>query len=121
MPLARSATSGFTRGFEDQAAWLACHGSRSAASEPMRVDWHAVGGTCRRVADEPDQEAGGSRLQGLGRVGIGETSRKKGHECMTVVVDHDRGRAVWCARGHGKAQLEAFVGELCVLSSRSER
>lgn len=112
VPWARSATSRFARSFEDQAAWLACHGSRSAASEPMRVDWHAAGGVCRRVADEPDQEAGGSRLQGLGRIGIDETSHKKGHKCMTVVVDHDRGRAAWRARGHGKAQLEAFIGEL---------
>lgn len=112
VPWARSATSRFTRSFEDQAAWLACHGSRSTASEPMRVDWRTVGGVCKRVADELDQEAGGSRLQGLRRIGIGETSHKKGHECMTVVVDHDRGCAVWCARGHGKAQLEAFIGEL---------
>lgn len=112
VPWARSATSRFTRSFEDQAAWLACHGSRSAASEPMRVDWRTAGGTCKRAADEPDQEAGGSRLQGLGRIGIGETSHKKGHKYMTVVVDHDRGCAVWCAKGHGKAQLEAFIGEL---------
>ena len=28
---------------------------------------------------------------------------------MTVVVDHDRGCAAWCARGHGKARLEAFM------------
>ena len=112
MPLARSATSRFARGFEDQAAWLACHGSGGAASELMRVDRHAVGGVCRRVAGEPDQEAGGSRLQGLRRIGIGETSHKKGRKCMTVVVDHDRGCAVWCAKGHGKARLEAFIGEL---------
>lgn len=112
VPWARSATSRFARSFEDQAAWLACHGSRGAASEPMRVDWRTAGGVCRRVADEPGQEAGGSRLQGLRRVGIGETSHKEGHECMTVVVDHDRGCAVWCARGRGKARLEAFVGEL---------
>ena len=112
VPLARSATSRFARSFEGQATWLACHGSRSAASEPMRVDWRTVGGVCERVADEPDQEAGGSRLQGLGRIGIGETSHKKGHECMTVVVDHDRGCAAWCAKGHGKARLEAFIGEL---------
>lgn len=112
VPWARSATSRFTRSFEDQAAWLACHSSRSAVSELMRVDWHTVGGICKRVADELDQEAGGSRLQGLRRIGIDETSYKKGHKYMTVVVDHDRGCAVWCAKGHGKAQLEAFIGEL---------
>lgn len=47
---ARSAASRFTRGFEDQVAWLACACSRSAVSELMRVDWHTVGGICARVA-----------------------------------------------------------------------
>lgn len=109
VPWARSAAGRFTRGFEDQVAWLACACSRSAVSELMRVDWHTVGGICARVAADLDARAGGSRLDGLRRIGIDETSYKKGHRYMTVVVDRDSGCAVWCARGHGRAQLEAFA------------
>lgn len=109
---ARSAASRFTRGFEDQVAWLACACSRSAVSELMRVDWHTVGGICARVAADLDVRAGGSRLDGLRRIGIDETSYKKGRRYMTVVVDHDSGCVVWCAKGHGRAQLEAFADEL---------
>lgn len=109
VPWARSAASRFTRGFEDQVAWLACACSRSAVSELMRVDWHAVGGICARVAADLDARAGGSGLDGLRRIGIDETSCKKGRRYMTVVVDHDSGCVVWCAKGHGGAQLEAFA------------
>ncbi|MCH3926900.1 MAG: transposase family protein [Atopobiaceae bacterium] len=41
--------SRFTREFEDQVAWLAVHCSMKAVSELMRIDWHTVGGICRRV------------------------------------------------------------------------
>lgn len=109
---ARSAASRFTRGFEDQVAWLACACSRSAVSELMRVDWHTVGGICARVAADLDARAGGSRLDGLRRIGIDETSYKKCRRYMAVVVDHDSGCVVWCAKGHGRAQLEAFADEL---------
>lgn len=112
VPWARSAASRFTRGFEDQVAWLACACSRSAVSELMRVDWHTVGGICARVAADLDARAGGSRLDGLRRIGIDETSYRKGRRYMTVVVDHDSGCVVWCAKGHGRAQLEAFADEL---------
>lgn len=107
VPRTRSAASRFTRGFEDQVAWLACACSRSAVSELMRVDWHTVGGICARVAADLDARAGGSRLDGLRRIGIDETSYKKGHRYMTVVVDHDSGCVVWCAKGHGRPTRSA--------------
>ncbi|WP_439098330.1 transposase, partial [Bifidobacterium catulorum] len=34
-------------------------------------------------------------------LGVDETSYRKGHKYMTVVVDHDRGRVVWMHQGHG--------------------
>lgn len=71
-----------------------------------------MGGICARVAADLDARAGVSRLDGLRRIGIDETSYKKGHRYMTVVVDHDSGCVVWCAKGHGRAQLEAFADEL---------
>ena len=67
----------------------------------MRIDWASVGGICRRVYDELDAEAG-DRFDGLVRIGIDETSYKKGHKYMTVVLDHDANRVVWCAKGQGR-------------------
>lgn len=109
VPWARCPASRFTRDFEDQVAWLACHCCRSAVAELMRIDWHTVGGICRRVAADLDARSGGSRLEGLRRIGIDETSYKKGHRYMTVIVDHDRGCVVWACKGHGRKQLDMFL------------
>ena len=109
VPWARSAASRFASAFEDQVAWLALHMCRSALAELMRVDWHTVGGICSRVEASLEEADGRGRLDGLRSIGIDETSYKRGHKYMTVVVDHDRGRVVWAARGHGKAQMNAFL------------
>ena len=100
--------SWFTRGFEDQVAWLMTHCNRTVVAQLMRIDWKTVGPVCRRVADDLEAARGGSRFDGLRRIGVDETSYKKGHKYMTVVVDHERNRVVWACEGHGKAQLNAF-------------
>ena len=68
--------SRFTQAFEDQAAWLVTHTSRSAVSELMRVAWRTVGGIITRVIREA--EAAVDRLSGLRRIGIDEISYRKG-------------------------------------------
>lgn len=103
--------SRFTCDFEDQVAWLCVHCSRSTVAQLMRIDWKSVGGICKRVYDRLDAEAG-NRFDGLVRIGVDETSYKKGRKYMTVVVDHDTGRVVWCAKGHGKAVLDSFFSLL---------
>lgn len=109
VPWARVASSRFTSAFEDWVAWLALHMCRSALSELARVDWHTVGGICARVEASLEAADGRGRLDGLRRIGVDETSYKKGQRYMTVVVDHDRGRVVWACRGHGKARLNEFL------------
>ncbi len=94
VPWARSASSRFTSAFEDEVAWLSLHMRGSALAQLAGIDWHSVGGICARVAASLESAAGGSRLDGLVRIGVDETSYKKGHKYMTVVVDHDRGRVV---------------------------
>src|SRR2546423_1701771 len=89
--------TGFTRSFEDTAAWLAVHTSQAAVAELLRVAWGSVGRILTRVAEEADQ--GIDRLEGLRRIGIDEISHRKGHRYLTVVVDHDTGRLVWAAPG----------------------
>ena len=111
VPWARP-NSRFTRSFEDQVAWLSCYCCRSVVSELMRIDWKTVGPICQRVHDALEREKGLSRYDGLRRIGIDETSYKKGYKYMTVIVDHDRCRVIWAAKGHGKAQLDAFFSLL---------
>lgn len=42
------------------------------------------------------------------RIGVDETSYKRGHRYLTVVVDHDRGCLVWAAAGWSKEVLRGF-------------
>jgi transposase len=60
--------SGFTRSFEDQAAWLAVHTSKSAVAELQRIAWRTVGRILTRVAAE--QRSKVDLLAGLRRIGI---------------------------------------------------
>ena len=104
--------SRFTRDFEDWVAWLAAHCDMSTVSVLARVEWHTVGSVCRRVRDDLEASRGGSRFDGLRRIGIDETSYKKGHKYITVVVDHDRGCLVWAHEGTGREVLSVFLDEL---------
>lgn len=104
--------SRFTRDFEDWAACLAVKCCMSAASRIARVEWHSVGGICRRVCDEIEAQRGSAGVDGLRRIGIDETSYKKGHRYLTVVVDHDRGCLVWAHEGYGREVLPLFLDGL---------
>jgi transposase len=109
VPWARHAV-GHTRDFDDQAAWLAVHVSKSAVVELMRVAWRTVGAILARVS--ADIDAGVDRLAGLRRIGIDEISYKRGRRYLTIVVDHDRGRLVWAAPGRDDATVERFFDAL---------
>ena len=52
------------------------------------------------------------RLNGLVNIGIDETSYRKGHKYITIVVNHDTNTVVWVADGHGKSVLEQFYKSL---------
>jgi len=43
-----------------------------------------------------------SPFGGLTSIGVDETSYRKGHTCITVVVDHERHRAIWAHDGYGR-------------------
>ena len=102
--------AGFTRDFEDQAAWLATQASQSAIRQLMRIAWVTVGRIIARVVAE--RGAGVDALEGLSRIGIDEISHLKGHNYLTVVVDHDSGRLVWVKAGRSKKTVEASFDDL---------
>ena len=102
----------FTRDFEDWVACLAVRCTASAVAELARIEWHTVGGICARVYADLEAARGRGRFDGVRRIGIDETSYKKGHKYLTVVVDHDRGCLIWAHEGCGKAVLSLFLDEL---------
>lgn len=110
VPWARNG-SWFTYDFEDQVAWLSIHACRSVVSNLMRIDWKSVGAICGRVACDLESSRE-PPFDDLKRIGIDETSYKKGHKYLTIIVDHDKSRVVWAAKGYGKDQLDAFFCKL---------
>lgn len=110
VPWARHA-SRFTYDFEQAVAWLTLQCSKQAVSELMRIAWNSVGPIVSRVRKDLDLTPE-SRYDNLERIGIDETSYRKGHKYMTVVVNHDNGKVVWVAQGHGKEVLTKFFEQL---------
>jgi transposase len=99
-----------SRAFEDQAAWLAVHCSKTAVAQLLRIAWRTVGGICERVAGEAQRDV--DLLAGLRRIGIEEISHRKAQRYLTVVVDHDTGRLVWAAARRDRKTVERFLDEL---------
>ena len=99
-----------TAAFEDTAAWLVTHTSKTTVGELLRIAWRSVGSIITRVVAEG--RAARDPFDGLRRIGIDEISYKKGHRYLMVVVDHDTGRLVWAAPGHDKATLAGFFDAL---------
>jgi transposase len=99
-----------TRAFEQLAAWCAVEMSSSAAATLLRCSWRTIGAMVARV--EADLRAGADRLDGLARIGVDEVSYRRGFKYLTVVVDHDRRRLVWAARGASAATLDGFFDAL---------
>ena len=101
----------FTKSFEYTAAWMTEQTSKSAVSQYMRVTWDTVGRIISRVRNkiEPDPHR---RLDHLEQIGIDETSYRKGHRYITVVVNHANNNVVWVHKGFGKTVLTEFMKSL---------
>ncbi len=103
--------SNFTKGFDYTVTWMGKYLSRSAISKYMRIDWRTVGRCIARVHEdiEPDVNC---RLDGVAKIGIDETSYRKGHSYVTVVLNHETNAVIWAAKGHGKSVLQKFCEQL---------
>ena len=102
--------SGFTRAFEDRQAWLATNASGSVVGQSMRVAWRTVGRILTRAVE--DANASVDLLASVRRIGIDETSYRRGHRYLLVVVCHDTGRLLWAAEGRSQATLHTFFDAL---------
>ena len=99
--------SRFTYNFEEIVAWLTLHLPRTAVAEYMRISWNTVGPILTRIEKELSAKSE-NKFDNLVRIGIDETSFKKGHKYITVVVNHDTGSVVWVGEGHSEDTLSKF-------------
>jgi len=102
--------SRFTKSFEDIAVWLSLHLSRKAIAEYLRISWDTVGPMITRV--ERELSANQNRFDNLVNIAIDETSYKKGHKYITLILNHDTNAVVWAGKGYGKEVLESFFVQL---------
>jgi transposase len=102
--------AGHTYAFDDTAAWLVTHCSKSAVRELLRIAWRTVGSIVTRVV--ADAETATDRFASLRRIGVDEISYKRGHKYLTVVVDHDTGVLLWAHPGRDQETLEKFFDRL---------
>lgn len=102
--------SRFTTAFEDQAAWLAVRTDKSTLSSLLGIAWRTVGRILERVAKSMEKVR--EPLRDVTRIGIDEVSYRKGHQYLTIVVDHDSGRLLFAAPKKEAATLQRFFDEL---------
>lgn len=93
--------------FEQMVAWHATNSSKTVVAQLMRISWNSIGPIISRIKDALDPDPT-KRFENLKRIGVDETSYRKGHKYMTVVVDHDTGKVIWVSKGHGKSVLTKF-------------
>lgn len=111
IPWARRNTC-FSKIFEDWVACLTLNCSISAVASYARIEWHSVGNICKRVYDDLLASNSINLYGGLKRIGIDETSYKKGHKYITVIVNHDTSSLVWAHEGKGEDVLKLFFAQL---------
>ncbi|WP_287544733.1 transposase [Bifidobacterium sp.] len=103
--------SRFTKDFEAECAWLMGVANQKTVSGFLHVAWRTAGDIARRVADRL-RTAMPSPFDGLTVIGVDETSHRKGHTYITVVVDHERHRVVWAHDGYGRDVFDLFFQQL---------
>ena len=103
--------SSFTKDFDLTATYLAMNINKSVAAKYMRCDWKTIMRCISRTRLylEPNLK---ERYEGLVNIGIDETSYRKGHKYVTVVVNHDTNTVVWVGLGHSTQTLSEFFETL---------
>lgn len=101
--------SRFSRPFEEMTAFLAQTTDKTAVARLLGISWATVGNIIERVVPEKLDPA---RLEELRRIGVDEFGYLNRQRYITIVVDHDKGRVVWAAKGKGADTLDAFFAEV---------
>jgi transposase len=99
--------SRFTYSFEQLIAYRTMNNSMTEVSDHYRISWNTVGPVASRVFEDIKKNLP-NELDSLEKIGIDETSYKKGHKYITIVVNHETATVIWVGEGHGKAVLTEF-------------
>ena len=94
-------------------AWLAVRCTASAVSELARVEWHSVGGVCRRVYAELEAARGASRFDR--RCAASASTRRRTRRATSTSRWSSTTTAsclIWAHEGTGKDVLNLFLDEL---------
>jgi len=105
--------SDYTYDFETAVTWLTLHTTAQDVADYYRIKWHTVGSIAQRV-QKSLEDSQPNRFDNLVKIGIDETSYKKGHKYMTVIVNHETRHLIWAKKGHGKEVLSEFFKALTV-------
>lgn len=98
-----------TRAFERRVAELAQVADKTAVARIFDVAWRTVAGMLERVVGELLPK---DLLEDLVAIGIDETSYKRGHRYLTVVLCLMTGRVVWIGEGKSAETLSQFFLKL---------
>jgi transposase len=98
-----------THAFDGAVASLVQVADKTAAHRMFRVAWRTVGRIVERVVADLLPE---DRFESLELIGIDETSYKRGHRYLTVVINLITGRVVWLGKGKSAKTLVAFFEEI---------
>ncbi len=98
--------TGFIKTFEHQVAYNAALSTAKLVMENFRIHQDSVGRICKRVFENLGKKE--SNFDNLRKIGIDETSYKKGHKYLTVVINLETNQVIWLADGYGKSVLRKF-------------
>lgn len=73
----------------------------------MRISWNTISPIITMVERQLSANSE-IRFDNFKRIGIDETSYKKGHKYITVVINHDTGKVIWTGEGHSESALANF-------------
>ena len=104
--------SWFSNEFEETVAWLAINTSKNVVSNLMGIKWETVGGIVNRIQKRIQPQTIKERFEGVTKIGIDETSYKKGHSYLTVITNLDNGQIIWVTEKHGKSVFVDICQEL---------
>ena len=102
--------SRFTHDFEAEILDRARESSIQGVCRQLGVHWTSVMRLLERWVQESAEKQFRRKLR---RIGVDEVSYGRGHKkYLTIVWDHDSGRAVWIGKGREQDTLDAFFVKL---------
>ena len=103
--------SRFTSDFNNEVAWMALQMPKSSVATFFQINWATVG-NCIKAAHDRIEPNYLSRIDGMVRFCIDETSYSNGYKYITVIYDMDRRCVVWVHENHGLDVFNEFCDQL---------